>query len=572
VSAPDHLDAPAGRRVRVRTWTRGGIRGPATKGDFPIAARRIDVSAWSAYAWGSIAAVAGFIALTCWWLTQDRSIPIYDAGDHLTTVFEYHTMLRAGNLLGPFTQTSVYPILVHLVGAFATFAGGVNVASPIIGENLVFVPMLALGCYHTGRLLFGRLAGMLAVLFALGSPLVISMFHVFMLDAPLAAAVALAMWLVLASEDFSRIGASGMAGLACGIGLNVKSQFPLFLAGLVIVMLAHGGWRNRRGFLTFCLVLVATGAPWYVDHLSLLGEMLEVAGSGEGVSGIAPPTLSTQNLLWYFWAVLNTQLLALLFVLAAGGTLWTLVRVARDRDRRGVRLELLAGGFASWVLITFVTAHHDVRYGLPLLPYVAVLATGWIASLPRTARLAAIGLLVLGVSANTLGLTFGVGRESRLALTHPLSGDQELPGRILLYSTTGFLASSPNRDGDVPGLLDALAREGVRTVAVSFAQSELPDFSLEGLLPLARIAKLTPVVTEGPEFARSASVVTLIHEPLTARSAPPCTRVSNGTSTWVTHERTGTGVWMVRYDAAVGKLAFYCPTRRPRFYDPGAIS
>ena len=80
--------------------------------------------------------------------------------------------------------------MVLIVGALASFVGGVNVASPIIAENLVFVPLLALACYQTGRLLFGPLAGMLAVVFVLGSPLVVSLFHVFMLDAPLTALVA----------------------------------------------------------------------------------------------------------------------------------------------------------------------------------------------------------------------------------------------------------------------------------------------------------------------------------------------------------------------------------------------
>jgi hypothetical protein len=47
---------------------------------------------------------------------------------------------------------------------------------------------------------------------------------------------------------------------------------------------------------------------------------------------------------------------------------------------------------------------------------------------------------------------------------------------------------------------------------------------------------------------------------VSASGAPPCTRLSDGT-----------GVWVVRYDAAAGKLAFYCPTRSPRYYDVGAI-
>ena len=70
----------------------------------PIASPRWHIARWSAYAWGAIGAVAVFIAITCWWLTQDRSIPIYDAGDHLETALRYHNMLAAGNLLGPFTS------------------------------------------------------------------------------------------------------------------------------------------------------------------------------------------------------------------------------------------------------------------------------------------------------------------------------------------------------------------------------------------------------------------------------------------------------------------------------------
>ena len=371
---------------------------------------------------------ATFIAITCWWLTQDRSIPIYDAGDQLETALLYHGMLSSGNLLGPLTHTNVYPILGHMVGALAVLIGGVSVASPIVGENVVFVPLLALGCYQTGRLLFGRLAGMLAVVFVLGSPLLISMFHVFLLDAPLTALVALSVWLILASEDFGRLGVAAMAGLAVGLGLNMKAQFALFLVGLILVVLVHGGWRNWRGFAIFCAVAAVVGLPWYVIHFSQLGEMLELASSGPGTpAGNIPATFSGANYTWYFWSVLNSQLLAPLAVLAAGGMLWMLVTLVRDRGRPAARLEFFAGGFAAWVVITFPDSHHDIRYGVPLLGYLAVVATGWITRLPRPARLAAVALLVLGVTANTLGIDFGVGREVNVALAHPLPNTEANP-------------------------------------------------------------------------------------------------------------------------------------------------
>ena len=507
-------------------------------------------------AWGAIVATAAYIALTCWWLTQDRSIPIYDAGDHLTLALFYHNMLAAGNLFEPLTSPGIYPTLGHIVGALAMFVGGVNVASPIVAENIVFVPLLALGCYQTGRLLFGPLAGMLAVVFVLGSPLLISMFHIDMLDGPLTAMVAVSVWLILESEDFSRPGVAALAGLAVGLGLNVKSQFPLFVVGLIAIVLAHGGWRNKRGFLIFCAVAFVVGAPWYIVHITELGRLLNIGGiSAYTATGTESATLSVESLLSYFWSVLDSQLLAPLFVLATAGTVWTLLAVVHGHDKRGARLEFLVGGCAAFVAITLVP-HHDIRYGMPLLVFSAVIGTGWIVSLPRTASLALGTLLVGVVVANTLGITFGVGDDVSVTLPVKLAGDNQ----VAIYSTSGFLVSAPSRDGDIPGLLEALRREGVRTVTWSVTQSKAPDFSLEGLAPLSLFAKLSWAATEKLEFNHSASIATLVHESVTADSPPTCRRLSDGT-----------GVWIVRYDALTAKLALYCPSRHPRFYDASAI-
>jgi 4-amino-4-deoxy-L-arabinose transferase-like glycosyltransferase len=520
------------------------------------------IARWSAYAWGAIAATTFFIAVTCWWLTQDRSIPIYDAGSQLETAFRYHNMLREGNLLGPLDYNNVYPILVHVVGAVAALIGGVNVASPIIGENVVFVPLLALGCYKTGRLVYGPLAGMLAVVFVLGAPLLISLFHVFLLDPPVTAMVAVSVWLLLASEDFSRVGTSALAGLSVGLGINIKEQFALFVVGLIVVLLLHGGWRHWRGFAAFAVVTLLVGLPWYIVHLGELGTLLELASSGGGTPpGNIPPTLSTDNLLWYFWSVLNSQLTLPLFLLAVTGGVWTLVTVARGRGRPAVRLEFLAGGFCAWFVITFITPHHDIRYGLPLLGYLAVIGTGWIACVPRGARIAGITVLLLAVCANTLAINLGVGSELKVAFTQPLPTTEQAPDQVVVYSPNGFLASAPSRDGDVGGLLKALRRDGVGTVAWNYEHGGPPDFSSSGLLTLARIARLSPVVLESLEFSPEASVVTLLHGPISSRRAPPCTRLSDGT-----------GVWVARHDAAASATAYFCPTRRPQYYDPGAVS
>src|SRR5262249_16935126 len=160
------------------------------------------------------------------------------------------------------------------------------------------------------------------------------------------------------------------------------------------------GWRNWCGLAVFAALVFVIAAPWYIDHFSNLHEIVHLAGTN-AVPGYAPPILSTANLLWYFWVTLNSLLLAPLFLLVLGGSIWTIVALARREEARALRLEFLAGGFVAWLAIS-LTPHHDIRYAMSLLPYLAVLGTGWIVHLPRAARLAAACVLVLAVAANTL--------------------------------------------------------------------------------------------------------------------------------------------------------------------------
>ncbi len=535
---------------------------------------RAGVTSWSRYGWGAIAAAVGFIALTCWWLTQDTSIPIYDAGDHLYAALQFHQMLAAGNWLGPFNYASPYPPLAAFVGAVATFIGSVSVSAPIIGENVVFVPLLALGVYRTGRLLFDARAGLLAVLVVLGSPLLIAQLHVFMFDAPETALVAVTIWLLLACEDFSRVGYAALAGVAIGGGMLIKVQFAQFVAGVVLITLLRGGWRENRRGLTLCAAIaLLIAVPWYLDHLVEFKTFVRDASPHQGVPlGDVPPTLSPANFAWYFWNILNSQLLAPLFGLLAGGTAWMAITLVRHRReawgaRSGPavvlarRLEFFVGAVLAWLLITLQPSH-DIRYGMPLMPYVAVIATGWIVHLPRPVRLLATAIVVLGVCANTLGTTFGVGGAVEVRFVHRLPAGEEFADSVRIYNNDGFLVAGPQRDGDVPGLLAALRRSGVEVVVATLEQGIAPDFSFEGLLPLANIAHMRfELVKTTPTFLPEPGRVMMIHEAIAPHAPPPCTRMSDGT-----------GLWLVRYDAATEQQAYFCPSHHPRYYDVGHVA
>lgn len=498
------------------------------------------VSAWSAAAWTALGVTVAFVALTCWWLSQDHAMPYGDAAEHLMTAFVFHEDLRAGDLLGPLRYHSVYAPLTPFVGSLAIFLGGRTVAAPVLAENLVFVPLLALGCYHVGRLAFGRTAGALAVVFALGSPLLIEQFHVLMLDAPQAALVAACVWLVLASDRFRRVDLAAAAGVAAGFGLVAKQSFALYVAGFVVlVLLRGGGWRNRRGLAAFIAVAFLIAAPWYLAHLTEAGTFTGAAGGGPTVPVLAkPPLASLDNLLWYFWATANGLLFAPLLAFALVGVGIAAVRVVRWRDPSDLTPELLGGLALAWLALT-VLPHHDLRYTMPLIVYVAVLATGWIPRLKATPRTAATALLAAAVVATTLGATFGVGHRSDT----PLPGNRFAPrgegvprsGGLTLYAAHDLLVSGPRDGGDFLGLLKALRRAGVRDILWSDAEAPLweTDYNANGLLTFARMARLhVPSGAIDPNRLEARQAFMLRRRTF-PEAGPPCTRLPNGDGVWV---------------------------------------
>jgi hypothetical protein len=192
---------------------------------------------------------------------------------------------------------------------------------------------------------------------------------------------------------------------------------------------------------------------------------------------------------------------------------------------------------------------------MPLMPYIAVIATGWIVHLPRVARFAAIVWLVLAVGANTLATTFGVGGVTEIKLVaNPPGNTEAFPDRVVVYSSAGFLVAGPQRDGDVPRLLKALRPDGVRLITFNQnADGGPPDFSTAGLEALSRIAHLLPVPT--PAFVRTnPEAAALVHGPVAPGAPRPCTLLDDGT-----------GVWAIRLEPSARKLTTYCPLGHPRY-------
>ena len=194
-----------------------------------ILAIRTRLGRISLEAWLTILATVVFFAVTVWWLTQDTRVPDYDSGQHMLDAFVVHDQLASGHLLAPFTDFNNYPPLVHIVGALGVFVGGLHTRLRRPRQQRR-VPAAA-----RRRLLWRRArsptagaAGLLAALFALGTPMFVSeMRGEFYIDPGEAAMVAISVWAILASRRFERVGLSALAGLLCALGMLSKQTFPL---------------------------------------------------------------------------------------------------------------------------------------------------------------------------------------------------------------------------------------------------------------------------------------------------------------------------------------------------------
>jgi Dolichyl-phosphate-mannose-protein mannosyltransferase len=504
---------------------------------------------WSAAARAALALGVLFIAVTCYWLGKDRSVPVDDAALHLNFAIEAYESLRSGHVLHALTDSLPYPPLTHLVGALGIFVGGVGVAPPIIAENIVFVLLLVLGCYKVGSLAFDRRAGLLAVVFALGSPLIIEQFHEFMLDAPEAAMVAVAVWAILATERFSRPKVSALAGIAVGLGMLSKETFVFFVAGVALVTAIRGGRHAWRGMTIFAAVALVIALPWYLYEASTIRSLVGGAFGSMNplLANVAPPRLSAANFEWYFWSILNWQLYVPLFGFFVVGWVWTFVGFVRRHPVSRFAPELACGAFTSWLAIT-ETYLHDPRYSVPMVVYLAVFGAGWLTLLPRRAGTAMATVLVLAALANSLGVGFGAGT---VVVAGSGATSYEQQGRLTFYRNSGIWVGAPSRDGDVLGLLRTLRRSGVREVSLYEGREGGVDLSPQGVAVLARIA--------GLGRAGSASIptelVTAPHdEAFLRRGVPepgfpaPCVKLKDGPGVWI------------RLGGSHGRAAWsYCP-------------
>jgi 4-amino-4-deoxy-L-arabinose transferase-like glycosyltransferase len=421
--------------------------------------------------------VALITLLDVWWRTRETRPPHWDMAHHLTNSLFYE---HAFSLTHPFAFLARYayypPLPYWITDVFYGVLGNEAIWVAVL-SNVVWLTVLVFATYGIGSRLWNPRVGWLSVVFVVTVPMAVSTFKDYMLDAPLTAVSALALYLLIRGNGFASRRISLLFGLTCGCGLLVKWTLPLVVALPVLHALATAlsEARLRRRFDHLGNAAIAAGAMlavcglWYVHNFVKIVSTLIYYNGPEGIARKDPPVASLASALWYLWNLLNTQLYLIpaLFVLAG------IVFSSRKHElaRRNVYPILMAAG--TYLMFSLLR-HKDPRYTMPMLPALAIIATSWLEYVSARVRTYAAAFLVVWGAVVFLAITFGTSLLPR-SLILSVPGTSFGPSKVVAFDQQGYLTGPPTHEqwheedviramARVPGSSRTFAYEGPDTV------------------------------------------------------------------------------------------------------------
>ena len=339
--------------------------------------------------------VATLAFVTVVWVGIDRRPPESDHANHLEHALRCHRALADGGparLQAILLESSFYPPLVPCLAGLLYFVAPVV---PMTAQALM-VAFLALGVaviFALGRYLVSVETGLFGAFFFATAPFVVLSLTNFQLDLPLAAMVALTLYLLARAGSFSPRVWSPAFGVVLGLGMLTKPTF----ASYVLPAVLWSGWtwwrgperRRRLAFLGVALLIgAALALPWYGPRLVGL-PMQALNRSFKQAAEVGQAEALTPAGLLFYPRVFVPQFGVLAVPLYAWG-LWALRREPR------ARAWLWVSALAPFVLYSLIQ-NKNLRYTPPALPPAALVAAVGARSLsPRWKRGAVWACLVAG--------------------------------------------------------------------------------------------------------------------------------------------------------------------------------
>ena len=299
------------------------------------------------------------------WMARDTRPPFWDMAVHQLAALKIQmTVAHPGiRSIAAAPWFSVpYPPLYHAIVAlfYGLFGRSVDAAQ---WANVPAIALLFIATYGLGRTLLNPVAAAAAAALVNFYPILLWLSRETLIDYWLTSMVALAMWSLIWTNEFSDRKRRIIFGAVCGLGMLTKWTFALFVA-LPALWFAR---RNLKNAAISAGITIGVAGYWYVNAAGALVNLLNVNIAGSVNEG-DPSRLSFQSVVFYIRAMEGYQLFFVLFLFFIAGV----ILVSRDFDRKWIPVLLwLIGGWLGLLLFR----NKDPRYSAPLLPAVALITS-----------------------------------------------------------------------------------------------------------------------------------------------------------------------------------------------------
>ncbi len=307
------------------------------------------------------------------WLCHEKVPPHWDMGRHLWTSLLYFNLLHWNHFYRLWTNYYFYPPFRYWVTLPFYLLFGTSLTTAVM-SNLIFIAILAFSVYETGRMLWGRSTGLLAMLGILCSPMFIGQFKEYQLDAPLAAMAALSFCLLLKAQEFSNKKYSIWFGVSFGLGMLTKWTFigclllPLIYSASKCVR-ANGPHRKAHVNNLWLAAFFALGVSliWYGNHPAKVWE--DFFGFRHDYPEAPMPLgeLST-------WYLQRFEQIQMYFIPAALFFIGFIVSLFR---KSWLEKNVYPYLFVAGCYLFFTILKHDIRYSMPMLVGCFIFTVYW---------------------------------------------------------------------------------------------------------------------------------------------------------------------------------------------------
>ncbi len=406
------------------------------------------------------------------WLWRENQPPGWDESQHLTNSLQYFDILThpGPDMISSLIQVdNYYPPFYHFSTVFTYFLFGTSMHSAI-SINIFYFGILLFSVYGIGRHLHSEKTGFLAAVFISLYPSMVGMRRFYLIEIALVATVALSIYLLLLSDHFRNRKYSVAFGIALAVSILTKWTAIFFIIGPLGFILYEAFMKNRTfpkeyskkrknqwkkerekagGVPVLNLILMAAAALlisliWYAPHISDVYKTIawgnEYWGSTEG----DPEVFTLQSILYYAFALIDSQTSFVFFVVFLAGLIMSL------RSHQKSNYLLLSWILLPYIVMTLLRNKND-RYTLPSIAAVAIISAFWISSLDNKKTKAIIlSVVILAGGLQLFTLARGMDLAGDLRIRTPV-------GNIDLYPAGSYGTRPPaSQDWKVEAALDSI--------------------------------------------------------------------------------------------------------------------